>query len=152
MLTYEHCREALTKFQLSHKLCLWGTWRSELRVHRPPTPAHLYQNSSERLRFYSSAMVLLQCQLNMLSSHLPADTVTSFLTIIFPRGKTTHIPTHGYKTIKIVLQALIWLLVQTRNDAELCPVKGFLFLVIHNTEGRHGSIEVGLFSSSPPES
>lgn len=74
----------------------------------------------------------------------------SFLTTILPCGQTTDVPAHGHKAIEVVFQALIRLLVQTGNDAELCPVKSFLFLIINNPEGGHRSVEVCLLSPSPP--
>lgn len=74
----------------------------------------------------------------------------SILTAILPCGQTTHVPAHSHKTIEVVLQALIRLLVQTGNDAELCPVKSFLFLIINDAKGGHRSVEVCLLSPSPP--
>lgn len=76
--------------------------------------------------------------------------IESLLTTIFPCGQTTDVPAHGHKAIKILLQALIRLLVQTGYDAELRPVKCFLFLIINNTKGGHRSVEVCLLSPSPP--
>ena len=75
----------------------------------------------------------------------------SFLTTVFPRRQTTDVPAHGHKTIEIVLQALVRFLVQTGDDAELCPVKHFLLLIKNNTKGRHCSVEVCLLPPCPPE-
>ena len=74
----------------------------------------------------------------------------SALTTILPGWQTTDVAAHGHEAVEVVLQALVRLLVQTGNDAKLRPVKGFLFLIINDTKGRHCSVEVCLLSPSPP--
>lgn len=89
----------------------------------------------------------------LLPSLSPWDKVTkwqSILTTILPGWQTTDTAAHGHEAIEIVFQALVRLLVQTGNDAKLCPVKGFLLLIINDTKGRHCSVEVGLLPPCPP--
>lgn len=88
----------------------------------------------------------------MFFPYLIWDTRTeSCLTTIFPRGQATYVPAHGHETVEVVLQALVGLLVQAGDDAELGPVKRFLLLIEHDTEGRHCSVEVCLLPPCPPE-
>lgn len=73
------------------------------------------------------------------------------LTILFPQRETTDILAHGHKAVEVLLQALICLLLQSRDGSELGPVKDFFLLVIDNPKGGDSAVEICLLPPGPPE-
>lgn len=72
------------------------------------------------------------------------------LTILFPQRETTDILAHGHKAVEVLLQALISLLLQSRDGSELGPVKDFFLLVVDNPKGGDSAIEICLLPPGPP--
>lgn len=72
------------------------------------------------------------------------------LTILFPQRETTDILAHGHKAVEVLLQALICLLLQTRDGSELSPIKGLFLLIIDDPKGGDGAVEICLLPPGPP--
>lgn len=72
------------------------------------------------------------------------------LTILLPQWETTDILAHGHEAVEVLLQALICLLLQSRDDSELSPVEGLFLLVIDNPKGGDSAVEICLFPPGPP--
>lgn len=72
------------------------------------------------------------------------------LTILFPQWETTDILAHGHEAVEVLLQALICLLLQSRDGSELGPVKDLFLLVIDNPKGGDSAVEICLLPPGPP--
>lgn len=80
----------------------------------------------------------------------PSQAMQFPLTILFPQRETTDILAHGHKAVEVLLQALICLLLQSRDGSELSPVKDLFLLVIDNPKGGDSAVEICLLPPGPP--
>lgn len=72
------------------------------------------------------------------------------LTILLPQRETTDILAHSHEAVEVLLQALICLLLQSRDSSELGPVKDLFLLVIDNPKGGDSAVEICLLPPGPP--
>lgn len=79
-----------------------------------------------------------------------ADLSVVCSTFLHPFGQLADCSTHVDEGVEVLVQALVSLPLQSGQCFEVGPVEGLPAVIVHNSVGRDGAVEVGLLSTRPP--